>query len=153
MDGTTDVAKVEDEAVVLLYCQQDNHHREVVSCTRFLSVGTVCKTDTDGLLKFLGETLSNASGIEDICDQSDVLACHSVLVGGGTDGASVNIGQHSSIKVNLCHSLLWIYWSWCFAHRLELASKNGFISSLFKGIKEMLLRLYYLYEKSPKKVR
>ena len=36
---------------------------------------------------------------------------------------------------------------------LELASKNGFISSLFKGIKEMLLRLYYLYKKSPKKVR
>ena len=90
MNGTTDVAKVEDEAGVLLYCQQDNHRREVVSCTRFLSVGTGCKTDTDGLLKFLGETLSNASGIEDICDQSDVLACHSVLVGGGTDEASAN---------------------------------------------------------------
>jgi len=72
MDGTTDVAKVEDEAVVLLYCQQDNHCREIVSCTRFLSVGTACKTDTDGLLKCLGETLSNALGIEDIYDQSDV---------------------------------------------------------------------------------
>jgi len=94
--------------VVLLYCQQENHRREIISCTRFLLVGTVCKTDTDGLLKCLGEILSNALGIEDMCDQSDVLACHAVLVGGGTDGASVNIAQHFSIKANPCHSLPWI---------------------------------------------
>jgi len=153
MDGTTDVAKVEDEAVVLLYCQQDDHHREIKSCTRFLSVGTVSKTDTDGLLKCLREILSSTLGIEDVCDPSKVLACSPILVGGGTDGASVNIAQHSSIKANVCRSLPWIHWSWCFAHRLELASKNGFVSSLFKEIEEMLLRLYYLYEKSPKKVR
>ena len=34
-----------------------------------------------------------------------------------------------------------------------LASKNALTSSLFSGIDEMLLRLFYLYEKSPKKTR
>ena len=47
----------------------------------------------------------------------------------------------------------WLVWSWCYAHRLELACKNALTSTLFKGIEEMLLRLYFLYEKSPKKTR
>ena len=47
----------------------------------------------------------------------------------------------------------WVMWSWCYAHRLELACKDAFSSPLFKGIEEMLLRLYYLYENSPKKIR
>ena len=37
------------------------------------------------------------------------------------------------------------------AHRLELACKDAFISPLFWDINEMLLRLYYLYQNSPKK--
>ena len=47
----------------------------------------------------------------------------------------------------------WLMWSWCFAHRLELSCKDAFKSNLFKDVEEMLLRLYYLYEKSPKKSR
>jgi len=44
-------------------------------------------------------------------------------------------------------------WAWCYAHPLELACKNALSSKLFKETGEMLLRLYYLYEKSPKKTR
>jgi hypothetical protein len=44
-------------------------------------------------------------------------------------------------------------WLWCYAQRLELACKNALTSTLFKGIEEMLLTLYFLYEKSPKKTR
>ena len=36
-------------------------------------------------------------------------------------------------------------------HCLELACKNALSSKLFKEIDEMLLKLYYLYEKSLKK--
>ncbi len=36
---------------------------------------------------------------------------------------------------------------------MELASKNGLTSLLFREIEEMLLRLYFLYKKSPKKTR
>ena len=47
----------------------------------------------------------------------------------------------------------WLFWAWCYAHHLELACKDAFSSHLFKDFDEMLLRLYYLYEKSPKKCR
>lgn len=46
-----------------------------------------------------------------------------------------------------------VVWGWCYAHRLELACKDSLSSKLFKDIQEMLLRLYYLYEKSAKKSR
>lgn len=50
-------------------------------------------------------------------------------------------------------ALPWLYWAWCYTHRLELACKDAFSSHLFHDIDDMLLRLYYLYEKSPKKCR
>ena len=142
MDGMTDVARAEDEAIVLLYCKQDDLLKEIQSCARFLSVNTANKADADDLLKCLGEALS-ILGIENLSDQSNILASMPILVGGGTDGASVNIAQHSSIKANFCHTIPWIYWSLCFAHHLELASQNGLVSPLFKCIEDLLLRLYY----------
>ena len=74
-------------------------------------------------------------------------------VGVGTDGALVNISDQNSMKgIHQC-SLPWLFWSWCFAHCLKLARKDSLCSHLFNDIDEMLLRLYYLYEKSPKKCR
>ena len=40
---------------------------------------------------------------------------------------------------------------WCLAHRLKLAIKDALKGSSFDDVDEMLLRLYYLYQKSPKK--
>ena len=40
---------------------------------------------------------------------------------------------------------------WCFAHRLELALKDALSKSYFTTVDELLFRIYYLYEKSPKK--
>ena len=40
---------------------------------------------------------------------------------------------------------------WCFAHRLELALKDALSISYFTTADELLFRIYYLYEKSPKK--
>jgi len=97
--------------------------------------------------------LMDTLGIQDICDPSSVLGVKPILVGGGTDGASVNISLHKSIKAKLLEAIPWIFWSWCFAHRLELSSRDGLSSQLFQSIEEMLLRLYYLYKKSSKKVR
>ena len=39
------------------------------------------------------------------------------------------------------------------AHRLELAIKDALKESFFKSVDEMLLRIFYLYQKSPKKLR
>ena len=152
MDGTTDSGKVEDELVVVLHCKQDDIVKEIRTCARYLSVVTPNKADTDGLVDCLKEALKRLK-IDDVLDKDDVLASKPVLIGGGTDGASVNVGQHNSMRAKLQDALQWMFWAWCYAHRLELASKNGLISKLFKEIEEMLLRLYYLYEKSPKKTR
>ena len=63
----------------------------------------------------------------------------------------MNIGGQNGLKGQIQRALPWVFWCWCYAHRLELACKDAFSSSLFSSVQEMLLRLYYLYEKSPKK--
>jgi len=57
----------------------------------------------------------------------------------------------NSMRGKIQNAIPWMYWSWCFAHRLELACKDSFCSQLFRDIDEMLVRLYFLYDKSPKK--
>ena len=42
---------------------------------------------------------------------------------------------------------------WCLAHRLELAIRDAIKGTTFDKIDDMLLKLYYLYKKSPKKCR
>ena len=58
-----------------------------------------------------------------------------VLVGGGTDGASVNVSVHRGMKSQMQAKLPWLFWAWCFSHRLELACKDACVSSLFKSMK------------------
>ena len=74
------------------------------------------------------------------------------LVGLGTDGASANIAARG-LKGLVEEKLPWIYFMWCLAHRLELAISDALKGTIFDLIDEMLLRLYYIYEKSPKKCR
>ena len=42
---------------------------------------------------------------------------------------------------------------WCMTHRLELAIKDALKPTAFALVNELLLRLYYLYEKSPIRCR
>ena len=150
MDGTTDSGHLEDELVVVQHCWRDTSTKEIKSSVRYVSVVNPSKADTDGLVTCLTEPMERL-GIIDFLSKESVLDAKPILIGGGTDGASVNIGLHKSIKERFQSRLPWIFWSWCFAHRLELASKDALSSRLFKSVEEMLLRLYYLYEKSPKK--
>ena len=71
------------------------------------------------------------------------------LVGIATDGASVNMAAHG-LKGLVENELEWIFWMWCLAHRLELDALKG---TSFDFIDEVLLRIYFIYEKSPKKCR
>jgi hypothetical protein len=73
-------------------------------------------------------------------------------VGIATDGASANIAS-GGLKGLVESELNWIFWMWCLAHRLELAIKDALRGTFFDSIDELLLRLYYVYEKSPKKCR
>lgn len=152
MDGTTDAGNQEDEMIVLLYCHKDATTQEVSPRTRYLSIHSPGKADASGLLMCVENSLKFL-GVEEILDKDSVLRVEDrpVLVGGGTDGASVNVGEHNGLKAQMQQALPWLFWSWCYAHRLELACKSAFSSSLFTDITDMLLRLFYIYEKSPKK--
>ena len=57
MNGTTDVSKTENEAIVILYCNKDEFAKQLLSCTRYLTVANPTKADTDGLLQCLEEVL------------------------------------------------------------------------------------------------
>ena len=74
------------------------------------------------------------------------------LVGIGTDGASSDVAA-GGLKGLIERELPWIFWMWCSAHRLELSVKDALKGTFFDQIDKMLLRLYYIYEKFPKKCR
>ena len=154
MDGSVDKGRVENELMVILYCKRDDTSLEVKTCARFLCVLEPKKADSDGLLACLGTALKPL-GIEDLFNRESVLGVrqHPVLIGCGSDGASVNVSAQNGMRGKLQGSLPWLFWAWCYAHRLELACKDALTSQLFHDIDEMLLRLYYLYEKSAKKCR
>ena len=132
-------------------CEKDQSTQEIKSRTRYLVVVSPETTSSDGLVDCLAKALEQI-GCHIKQGEDAVLTTESgpILVGGHTDGASVNIGVHTRIKTQSKFS--WLFWGWCFSHRLELACKDSFTSNLFKEISEMLLRLYYLYKKICKEV-
>jgi hypothetical protein len=154
MDSSTDEGNVEQEVFALQYCNINDTLLEITSNCRFFAVLSPEKTDADGLIKCLDVALKPL-GIDDVKDQKLILEVKDkpILVGGMTDGAAVNIAQRNGMRGKLQDKLPWLFWGWCYAHRLELACKDALSSLIFKDIEEMLLRLYYLYHKSPRKCR
>lgn len=152
MDGTTDAGNVEDELVVIMGFRKDDTAGEVGSFARYFSLEVPTKADADGLIACLQQTVQ-AVGVANVLSKVTVLGAKPILVGVGTDGASVNVASQNGMKGKMQRELPWLFWSWCYAHRLELACKDSFTSELFKSITDMLLRLYSLYSKSPKKFR
>ena len=76
------------------------------------------------------------------------------LIGLGADGASVNSGDAGGVKALMLREKPWLIFVWCMAHRLELALKDALVGTYFADkVDNMLLRIYYLYYESPKKLR
>ncbi len=105
MDGTTDSGNLEDELVVVLYCHKDDASGVIRSCTRYLSIENPKRADTDGCL---GMSLEKV-GVENLRDKQQMLSTKPILVGGGTDGASVNVGQHKSLKQEMQKHMPWMF--------------------------------------------
>ena len=75
------------------------------------------------------------------------------LIGFTSESASLNRGDKNSVKTLLRENSPWLAFIWCIAHRLELAIKNALQGTIFNTIDEMILRLFYLNQKAPKKLR
>ena len=154
MDGTTDCGNHKAEMMVLVHFYKNDAVLEITSRIRYmyLSLHSPQHADVSGPLDCFGDVL-NLFGADNVLDQDSVLNVEGqpVLVGVATYGATVNVAGQNGLRGQMQRALSWLFWSWCYAHRLELACKDTFTSSLFSSVQDMLLRLYYLYEKSSKK--
>ena len=152
LDGSTDEGNIEQEVVVLQYCSRNDNSSEITSICRYFSIQSPGKADADGLIQCLGDAL-RAIGIHNLLERDSVVEGEQkpILIGGCTDGAAVNIAQQRGMRGKLQEVLPWLFWGWCYTHRLELACKDSLSSPIFREVEEMLLRLYYIYHKSPKK--
>ena len=66
------------------------------------------------------------------------------------DGASVNRGDRNGVISLMQEKHPWVLFLLCIAHRTFF--KDGLADTCFKHIDEMLLKIYLLYQKSPKKL-
>ena len=111
MDGTTDAGRVEDELIAVLHCIKDDNNELIGSVTRFFSVQVPSKADSSGLIQCVGNAL-RGFGLE----PADILDCKKhleikgkpIMIGGGTDGASVNIGDQNGMKGKMQEALPWL---------------------------------------------
>ena len=141
-DGSTDSGNTENELFMILYldpyCKDGSVHiRDQFLTTRYLNSGTA-----KGLYEAFGRALKYM-GLEELKSQ---------LIGFGCDGTNVNIAE-GGLKGLLTKDFPWLVVIWCLSHRLELSLKDALKSTYFDVIDDLLLKLYYLYEKSPKKCR
>lgn len=140
MDGSTDSGNKEEELFLIVYfdpfCSDGSVHvRNKYLCVR--QPRSVCAT---GLFGAFERALSYLE-----VDQQP-----SKLIGFGCDGASVNMGGNG-VRGLIQSDRPWVVTVWCFAHRLKLTIKDALKRSYFSDVDEFLLRVYYVYSKSPKK--
>ena len=130
----------------MLWCDVDCDDQLVHTHMSYLYVSRPKMVDGKRLFDCLEDSLRRL-GIEAM----NAKQCK-MLVVIGTDGASANIAA-AGLKGFVEKEVPWLYCSWCLAHHVELAVKDALKGTSFDLIDDMLLRLYYIYEKSPKKCR
>ena len=136
-DGSTDSSITEQEVIYVLYLLDGT------PTVKYLSIESVKTADAKGIIESLEEAFSRI-GITNFED---------LLLGLNVDGASVNVGKHKGVGTQLKEKAPWLQVIHCFNHRVELALKDAFKNTQFEKIEEMLLKLYYLYQKSSKRLR
>ena len=148
LDGSTDSRNIENELLLVVWFDKDGqaNGERVVTRTSYLKIARPSTGTAKGIFDVL-QTALQGLGISAISREE----CGKI-VGIGTDGASANIAG-AGLKGLVEKEIPWVVWMWCMAHRLELAIKDALKHTYFELVDDMLLRLYLLYESSPKKCR
>ena len=141
-DGSTDSVITEKE--VVLHFDPYSNEEEIEVKLSFLYLKDVSKADAQGI----------KTAIEDSFHYLGILPdeLYSNLIGFGADGASVNSGNKNVVRALLEQSAPWLVYTWCIAVKLEPALKDGLNGTAFQKVDEMLNKLYFLHNKSPKKL-
>ena len=146
LDGATDLGNNDNEVALVVWCEISASDERLHTRIAYLGVERPKNATGIGLFDVL-ETSLRRIGIQELTEEH----CKK-LVGIGTDGASNNIAARG-LKGLVEEKLDWIYWMWCVAHRLELSTKDALKGKCFDFVDDMLIKLYYVYERSPKKCR
>jgi hypothetical protein len=101
----------------LLYCEKVDNAGEIKSCARYFTVEVPMRADADGLIACLGQALKEL-GIDDDLSKASVLGVEGkpIPIGGGTDGAAVNISEQNGMRGKMQEEFPWQFWAWCYAH-------------------------------------
>ena len=142
MDGSTDCANLEEELFLAIYFDPHSSHGSVHVRNRFMCVRQPESVNATGLYQCFNRAMAHLA----------LDSIPSKLIGFGCDGASVNMGSNA-LKGCLQSDRPWIVTFWCLAHRLELSLKDALRNTLFSTIDDILLKVYYVYSKAPKKCR
>ena len=143
-DGSTDTATSENEAVFALHFDSNPPGSEKVKIDVNLVKMVYLKS---------AEAIGVVQSIEHAFSSIGVENFYQKLVGFGADGASVNRGDKEGVKAIMRRENPWLNFGWCVSHRLELALKDALKGTSFDAVDNLILRLHYLYKKSPKKLR
>ena len=64
----------------------------------------------------------------------------------------LSILEKRGVRAIMKEEMLWTAFVWCMAHRLELAIQDALKDTFFDEVDDMILRIFCLYQKSPKKI-
>ena len=140
IDGTTDRAVKEQEVLYVVFVDPDSH-KPTLGYFECLELSDLDQT-ADGMMEAIKRSFKH-NNLENLWKKIIYLSA---------DGASVNSGKDSGLIAKLQEENEWILFVWCFSHRLELALKDA-LADFTKPVDESLMHLYYLYQKSSKKLR
>ena len=141
-DGSTDSGNIEEELFLVLHFDPYSkngmvHIRDSFFTVRHLSSGT-------------GQGLFDC--VEKAVEYMGLADWKTKLIGFGCDGTNANMADRG-LKGMLKKAVPWVIVFWCLGHRLELSLKDALKATFFASIDELLLQVYFLYEKAPKKCR
>ena len=74
------------------------------------------------------------------------------LIGFGCDSTNANMADEG-LKGYLKEAEPWVIVSCCLVHHLELSLKDALKTTFLASVDELLLQVYFMYKKSPKKCR
>lgn len=114
-DGSTDIANIEEEMLMVLYIDPNCNDGAVHLKSHFFCIKQPSQGNAEGLYDCFVKAMSYM-GVADELHK---------LVGFGCDGTNVNMGE-GGLKRMLQIDQPWVVVCWCLAHCLELALKDGF---------------------------
>ena len=140
MNGTTDKGNI-DHLCLVLHCDTTSSDEKVHTWISYLTVARPQTVIAEGFFEWLQSGLRQL-GIE----ATDAAAgdCKKI-VELELMGAAANIFS-GGFKGLVERKLHWVFWTWCLAHRLELAVKDVLKGTAFNITDDMLLRLYHIYK-------